>query len=165
MHEKHKDPFSLPQTSDHNAKQDWEKHENKEQGKIHHEIARSKNHKATQNKKKHQDHRLGTVGSITYRGCLKHFYCRQIITLGPDVILNTKMHTKFGSHNGSLTQSMHIMKTQKSTSYKHCQQRLKKTLVEPRGPSQRHGIKPQSTYESFMKRPSLSLRPEPPPCN
>ena len=27
--------------------------------------------------------------------------------LGPDVILNTKIHKTFGSHNGPLTQSMH----------------------------------------------------------
>ena len=27
--------------------------------------------------------------------------------MGPDVFLNTKIHKKFGSHNGSLTQSMH----------------------------------------------------------
>ena len=34
---------------------------------------------------------------------LKHLYFH----LGPDVILNTKIHKLFGSHKGSLTQSMH----------------------------------------------------------
>ena len=29
------------------------------------------------------------------------------VILGPEVILNTKIHNKFGSHNGSLTESMH----------------------------------------------------------
>ena len=38
---------------------------------------------------------------------LKHFYCRQNFTLGPDAILSINIHKKFGSHNGSLTQSMH----------------------------------------------------------
>ena len=30
-----------------------------------------------------------------------------LFILGPDVIHKTKTHKKFGSHNGSLTQSMH----------------------------------------------------------
>ena len=41
-------------------------------------------------------------------------YCRQIFTLGPDVILNIEIieiYKKFGLPNGSLTQSMHL-KTQ-----------------------------------------------------
>ena len=38
---------------------------------------------------------------------LKHFYCRQILTPGPCVILNTKIHKRFGSNNGPLTQSVH----------------------------------------------------------
>ena len=69
-------------------------------------------------------------------GCLKYVYCRQIFILGPDPewILNTDIHKKLGSHNGSLTQSTqhsenikilinHYDKAKKITiglSYKHC---------------------------------------------
>ena len=37
-------------------------------------------------------------------------------------------------------------------------QSSEKTLVEPRQASQRHSIKPQPTCESYIKRPSLSVR-------
>ena len=40
-------------------------------------------------------------------GGLKYFYCPLTLTLGPGVIIYTKLHKKFGSHYGSLTQSMH----------------------------------------------------------
>ena len=59
-----------------------------------------------------------------------------MFTLGPDVILNTKINKNIGSHNGFVTQSMHYNqinhydKTKKSIlgqSYKHCQPELKKT--------------------------------------
>ena len=43
--------------------------------------------------------------SITIKG--GHFKCRQIFTLDPDVILNTKFEKQFGSHNGFLVQSQH----------------------------------------------------------
>ena len=60
----------------------------------------TKNHRATQNKNY-------TRTVVLERSVIKHFYCRQISTLGPDAILNTKVYKMFGSHNGSLTRSMH----------------------------------------------------------
>ena len=33
---------------------------------------------------------------------LKHFYCRQIFNLGPNVIFNTQIQKMFRLHNGSL---------------------------------------------------------------
>ena len=37
---------------------------------------------------------------------LKLFYCRQNLTPGLDVIFDTKIQKKFGSHNGSLAKTM-----------------------------------------------------------
>ena len=69
------------------------KHEDKEQG----------------NTLKHEAP-LRMASSINYRGVgggVKIFLLSTNFTIGPDVILNTKIHIKFGSHNGSLPQSMH----------------------------------------------------------
>ena len=90
------------------------KHIDKEQGKIKHEAPRSVNYRATQNK-----NNIGTTAlerSVVYTsggGGLKAFHCTYF-TMGPDIILNTKIHKKFGSHNGFLTQSMHLSENTKS---------------------------------------------------
>ena len=85
------------------------KHENKEQGKTQHETSRSKNHKVTQSKNNTRTTALErSVAQATGCVCggvgvggegLKHFYCRQVFTLGSDVILSTKIYKKFSSHN------------------------------------------------------------------
>ena len=85
------------------------KHTNKEEGKTKHETPRSVNYRANNN--------IGTSAlerSVVYTtGEFKGFHCTNF-TLGPDIILNTKIHKKFGSHNGFLTQSMHLSKNTKS---------------------------------------------------
>ena len=82
-------------------------HIDKEQGKTKHEVPRSVNYRATQNK-----NNIGTTAlerSVVYTtGGLKAFH-RTNFTLGPDIILNTKIHKKFGSHDGFQTQSMHLI--------------------------------------------------------
>ena len=64
----------------------------KEQGKSKHEAPRSVNYRATQNKNK-----IGTTAlerPVVYTtGGLKAFKCTNF-TLGPDIILNTKIHKK-----------------------------------------------------------------------
>ena len=40
-------------------------------------------------------------------GGVKIFLTVDKLHLGPDVFLNANIHKKFGSHNGSLIQSMH----------------------------------------------------------
>ena len=95
----------------------WQKkHIDKEQGKTKHEAPRSVNYRATQNK-----NNSGTTAlerSVVYTtggggGRLKAFHCTNF-TLGADIILNTKIHKTFGSHNGFLTQSMHLSENTKS---------------------------------------------------
>ena len=84
------------------------KHIDKEQGKTQHETPRSVNYRATQNKNK--------IGSVVYTtGGLKAFNCTNF-TLGPDIVLNKKrkIHKKFSSHYGFLTQSMHLSENTKS---------------------------------------------------
>ena len=85
------------------------KHIDKEQGKTKYEAPRSVNYKATQNKNNTSFER-----SVVYttRG-FKAFHCTNF-TLGPDMIFIQKMHKKFGSHNGFLTQSMHLGENTKS---------------------------------------------------
>ena len=106
----------FPKQDDQNAKK-TEQHIDKEQGKTKHEAPRSVNYRATQNK-----NNMGTTAlerSIVYttrggggRG-LKSFHFTNF-TLGPDIILNTKIHKRFGSHNGFLTQSMHLSENTQS---------------------------------------------------
>ena len=88
------------------------KHIDKEQGKTKHEAPRSVNYRATQNK-----NNIGTTTldrsvvytTVGFKGLSPNF------TLGPDIILNKKkIHKKFGSHNGFLTQSMHLSEKTKS---------------------------------------------------
>ena len=78
----------FPKQGDQNAKRS-EKHIDKEQGKTKHEAPRSVNYRATQNK-----HNIGTTASersVVYTtGDLKAFHCTNF-TLGPDIILNTKI--------------------------------------------------------------------------
>ena len=87
------------------------KHIDKEQGKTKHEASRSVNYRATQNK-----NNIGITAlerSVVYTtGGLKAFHCLNF-TLGPDIILYTKIHKKFGSHNGFVTQSMHLSENTK----------------------------------------------------
>ena len=68
-------------------------------------IVRSVNYRATQNK-----NNIGTTAlerSVVYpTGGLKAFHCTNF-TLDPDIILNTKILKRFGSHNGFLTQYMY----------------------------------------------------------
>ena len=82
------------------------------QGKTKHEAPRSVKYRATQNK-----NNIGTTtlerSEYTLPGGLKAFHCTNF-TLGPDIILNTKNTKKFGSHNGFLTQSMHLSENTKS---------------------------------------------------
>ena len=78
-------------------------HENKEQGKNEHETPQSHTKYEF-----HQDYCLRSVGSINHRG-FKALLLSPICTLGPDAILNIKVHKTFG------------------------QPELKKTLAEPRG--------------------------------
>ena len=94
------------------------KHIDKEQGKTKHEAPRSVNYRATQNK-----NNIGTTAlkrpvvyttggfKVKRKGLLLYK-----LHPGPDIILNTKkkIHKKFGSHNGFLTQSMHLSKNTKS---------------------------------------------------
>ena len=71
-----------------------------------HEALPSVNYKATQNK--------NNIGTTTLERLVVYtFHCINF-TQGPDIILNTKIHKKFGSHNGFLTQSMHLSKNTKS---------------------------------------------------
>ena len=117
------------------------KHIDKEQGKTKHETPRSVNYRATQNKNNIRTTALER--SVVYTtgggGCgwLKAFHCTNF-TLDPDIILNTKIHKKFGSHNGFLTQSMHLSErkiksitheTKKEYSWliPHCKLELKET--------------------------------------
>ena len=84
----------------------------KEQGKTKYAAPRSVNYRATQNK-----NNIGTTAlerSIVYTTWgLKVCHCTNF-TLSPDIILTTKIHKKFGSHNGFLTQSMHLSENKKS---------------------------------------------------
>ena len=81
------------------------KHIDKEQGKTKHEAPRSVNYRATQDKNNIETTALER--SVVYTpGGLKAFHFTNF-TLGPHIILNTKIHKTFGSHNGFLTQSMH----------------------------------------------------------
>ena len=89
------------------------KHIDKKQVKTKHEAPRSVNYRATQNK-----NNIGTTAlerSVVYTtGGLKVSPSTNF-TLGPDIILNKKkIHIKFGSHNGFLTQSMHLSENTKS---------------------------------------------------
>ena len=61
MHEKYIDQLPLPQAMWSQILKGLTKHANKEQGKIQHEMARSKNYKGTQNK---NDTRKSTVLSL-----------------------------------------------------------------------------------------------------
>ena len=114
------------------------KHIDKEQGKTKHEAPRSVTYRATQNKN------IGTIAlerSVAYTiGGLKTVHCTNF-TLGPDIILNTKMDKKLGSHNGFLTQSHasqrkiqnqidHCDETKKEYSWliPHCKPELKETI-------------------------------------
>ena len=100
------------------------KHIVKEQGKTKHEARCSVNYRTTQNK-----NNIGTTAlerSVVYTtggGGFKAFYCTNF-TLGPDIILNTKIHKKFGSHNGFLTQSMHLSENTKNQ-IDHCDETKK----------------------------------------
>ena len=70
------------------------KHIDKVQGNTKHEAPRSVNYRATQNKNNIRTTALER--SVVYTtGGLKAFHCTNFI-LGPDIILNTKMHKKFG---------------------------------------------------------------------
>ena len=88
------------------------KHIEKEPGKTKHEAPRSVNYRATQSK-----NNIGTTAlerPVLYiTEGLKAFHCTNF-TLRPDIILNTKIHKKFGLHNGFLTQSMHLSENTKS---------------------------------------------------
>ena len=94
------------------------KHIDKEQDKTRHEAPRSVNYRVKQNKKN-----IGTTAferSVVYTtgggGRLKAFHCTNF-TLGPIKLLiqkKKKKHEKFGSHNGFLTQSMHLSENTKS---------------------------------------------------
>ena len=87
------------------------KHIDKEQGKTKHEAPRSVNYRATQNK-----NNIGTTSlerSVYTTGGIKAFHCTNF-SLGPNIILNKKYIKKFGSHNGFLTQSMHLSENTKS---------------------------------------------------
>ena len=69
------------------------KHIDKEQDKTKHEAHRSVNYRATQN-----ENNIGTTAlerSVVYTtgGGLKVFHCTNF-TLGPDIILNIKIHKK-----------------------------------------------------------------------
>ena len=65
-------------------------HEKIEQGKTKHETPRNINHNATQNKNNTSTTALEqSVAKATE--CLKHLFCRQIFTLGPDIILDAKI--------------------------------------------------------------------------
>ena len=64
-----------------------------------HEASRSINHKATQN----NNNTATTPLERSVAGALKYCQLSTNFTQGPDVFLNTKLHKKFGSHNGSLT--------------------------------------------------------------
>ena len=98
------------------------KHIDKEQDKTKPGAPRSVNYRATQNKNNVGTTALERLIVYTNRGVrgwgrLKAFHCTNL-TLGPDIIVNTKkIHKKFGSHNGFLTQSMHLRKTQNQIDY------------------------------------------------
>ena len=68
------------------------KHIDKEQGKAKHEAPRSVNDRAAQNKNNFET--TSFERSVVYTtGGLKAFHCTNF-TLGPDIILNTKIHNK-----------------------------------------------------------------------
>ena len=87
-------------------------HIDKEKGKTKHKALRGVKYRATQNK-----NNIGTTvlerSVYILPRVLKAFHCTNF-TPGPDIILNTKIHKKFGSHNGFLTQSMHLSENTKS---------------------------------------------------
>ena len=87
------------------------KHIDKERGKTKHEAPRNVNYRAARNK-----NNIGITAlerSVVYTtGGLKAFHCTNF-TLGPDIILNTKIHKKFGSRNDFLIQSMHLSENKK----------------------------------------------------
>ena len=103
MDDKHKDQVNK-------MLEGQKKHKVKEQGQDQSSV----NYRATQNK-----NIIGTTAverSIVYTtggGGGKALYCTKF-TLGPLIILNTKLHEKLGSHNGFLTQSMHLSENIKS---------------------------------------------------
>ena len=76
----------------------------KEQGKTKHEAPRSVNYRDTQNK-----NNIGATAlerSVLYTtGGLKAFHCTNFLI--------QKIHKQFGSHNGFLTQSMHLSENTK----------------------------------------------------
>ena len=141
-----------------------------------HETTRRKNHKATQTK----NHTKTTALERPAAYATGRFKAPLLST---DLHPGSRCNSWFKIHNGSLTQSMHhndntkiklitMMKQRRvllANPTNTANQQERKPLVEPRhgGSSKRHtcSIKPQPTCESFMKRPPLSLRPEPPPCN
>ena len=78
----------------------------KKQGKTKHEAPGSVNYRATQNK-----NNIGTTAlerSVVYTtGGFKGLSLYKLHP-GSRYNSNTKIHKKFGSHNGFLTQSMHL---------------------------------------------------------
>ena len=109
MHDKHRPAPSSPSKVIKMLK-GQKKHTDKEQGKTKHEAPRSVNYREL--------HSIRTTSALERSdvyttGGLKAFHCTNF-TLGPDICLNTKIHKKFGSYNGFLTQSMHLRENTKS---------------------------------------------------
>ena len=89
------------------------------QGKTKHEAARGVIYRATQNKKN-----IGTTAlerSVVYT--IGGFKGLSLYTLR--IILNTKVHKKFGSHNGFLTQLMHLSENTNLNQIDHCDETKK----------------------------------------
>ena len=119
------------------------KHKDKEQGKTKHEAPRSVNYRATQNKNNIRTSALER--SVVYTTGGFNSVSLYKLTLGPDIIRNTKQkkkkkkHEKISSHNGFLSQSMHLSENTKSNrsllrnkervllANPHCKQDLKET--------------------------------------
>ena len=90
------------------------KHIDKEQGKAKHEAPRSIDYRATQNK-----NNIGTTAlerSVVYTtGWFKGL---SLYKLHPGFLI-LKIDKKFGSHNGFLTQSMHLSLSQRRCRITH----------------------------------------------
>ena len=119
------------------------KHIDKEKGKTKHEESRRVNYRATQNK-----NNIGTTSlerSVVYTaGGLKAFHCTNL-TLGPDIILNTKNTSQFLTkmRRKLLKTSSHTHNYRKCT---HC--------ILPHTPYTRGTIR----IKTFLSSPVISIR-------
>ena len=148
----------FPKRGNHNAKK-TEKHK-MAQGKAYNELPRRINHKAPKSKTN-----TGTTNGqkSSHRG-FKALLQLANFTLGPDATLIQKyIKIRFHASKRKHKNQINHFNKQRQVLMAYSTVFIGKPIVNHGGPSQRHIVKPQPT--GFTKRPSLSLRPEPPSCN